>query len=227
MSKRVYPLLCSLLLVLLLAGCNYPPPQKQESSPPQSPTQAFPVANPTIQVVPPSLVPPTVLPTVAPPPPTATLLPPLPPTLPPPLPTNPPPATQTVKIFLVAIDDNGVSGKLVGCGDSAVPVTVNIQPTNAVLRASLNKLLSIHDQYYGESGLYNALYQSNLTIGSLNIVAGQAQIYLNGSLLIGGACDSPRVKAQLEEIALQFSTVSSVIVYINGVPLDEVLTGGA
>jgi hypothetical protein len=41
---------------------------------------------------------------------------------------------------------------------------------------------------------------------------------------LGGVCDSPRVQAQLEEIALQFSTVNSVAVFINGEPLDQVLS---
>src|SRR5512135_3561797 len=35
----------------------------------------------------------------------------------------PPPAgPQLVKIYLIAVGDNGVSGDLIGCGDSAVPV---------------------------------------------------------------------------------------------------------
>ncbi len=43
-------------------------------------------------------------------------------------------------------------------------------------------------------------------------------------------CDNPRVKAQLEETARQFSTVTSVKYFINGQPLDaalsEVTAGG-
>jgi hypothetical protein len=49
---------------------------------------------------------------------------------------------QTVKIFLIALEDNGKSGPLVGCGDSAVPVVVTVPKTQGVLRAALEKLLS-------------------------------------------------------------------------------------
>ncbi len=108
-------------------------------------------------------------------------------------------------IFLIAVDDNGKSGKLIGCGDSVIPVQVLIPATQGVLRAALNALLSIRDPYYGESGLYNSLYQSNLQVGDVTITDGQAVIHLTGTLMLGGECDIPRVEAQLTEIALQFT----------------------
>ena len=145
-----------------------------------------------------------------------------------------PPATQeqvtvipeltTVKIFLVATGDNGAAGKMIGCGDSLVPVTKQIMPTQGVLRAALEILLGIQQQYYGQSGLYNALYQSNLTIEDLRVENGRASIRLAGKLLLGGVCDNPRVEAQLVETAKQFSTVKEVEIFINGKPLKNVLS---
>ena len=79
--------------------------------------------------------------------------------------------------------------------------------------------------YYGESGLYNALYQSNLRLGSISRNGNAWTIRLTGSLLLGGTCDGPRVKAQLEQTALQFSTVKSVRYYVNGQPLESLLSG--
>jgi hypothetical protein len=131
---------------------------------------------------------------------------------------------QTVKIFLIALEDNGQSGILVGCGDSAVPVTVVIPRTQGVLKAALEKLLSIKEQYYGESGLYNALYQSDLQLKSVTIDQGKAVIHLTGTVMLGGVCDAPRVEAQIEQTALQFSTVSGVEVFINDIPLEDVLS---
>jgi len=154
-------------------------------------------------------------------------------TIPPPTPVLPtstamPPtstaAQQTVKVFLIALEDNGQSGTLVGCGDSAVAVTVIIPRTQGVLRAALEALLSIKKQYYGESGLYNALYQSDLKLRSVTIDQGKAIIHLIGTLMLGGVCDSPRFEAQIEQTALQFSTVSSVDVFINDIPLEDVLS---
>jgi hypothetical protein len=131
-----------------------------------------------------------------------------------------------IKIYLIAIDDNGVSGKKIGCNDSLVPVEVQITPTLAVLKAALSELFKLQGQrYYGASGLYNSLYQSSLSIESLNIVNREAIIRLRGELRLGGVCDDPRAKAQLEEIALQFSTIDRVSVFINGVPLQQLLSG--
>jgi Sporulation and spore germination len=139
--------------------------------------------------------------------------------------STPPTATQqNVKIFLIALEDNGQSGTLVGCGDSAIPVTVTIPPTQGVLRAALEKLLSAKQQFYGESGYYNALYQSDLQVASVTIEQGKAIIHLTGSIMLGGVCDAPRVEAQIEQTALQFSTVDDVAVFINDLPLEEVLS---
>lgn len=185
----------------------------------------------------PTPVPPTetlVIPTNSPIPPTFTPIPlpsstftSVPPTQTSVPPSETPPSNsgqQTVLIYLIAIDDNGTSGKLIGCGDSLIPVKVLIKPTTGVLRAALNALLSIKDQFYGESGLYNALYQANLQVGDVSINNGRAVIHLTGTLMLGGVCDIPRVEAQLTEIALQFSTVTSVSVFINDVPLKDVLS---
>jgi hypothetical protein len=129
-----------------------------------------------------------------------------------------------VKVFLIAIDDNGKSGKKLGTGDSVVPIEVTVEPTNAPLKAALNKLLSIKDRIYGQSGLYNPLYQSNLILERVTIENGEAKIYLTGNLMLGGVLDNPRVKAQLEEIAFQFTSVQKVSVYINNKELNEVLS---
>ena len=63
-------------------------------------------------------------------------------------------------MYLIAIEDGGQSGPQIGCNDSVIPVVIDIEPTIAPLTAAINRLLSLDEQYYGESGLYNALYQS-------------------------------------------------------------------
>ncbi|HEX6270695.1 MAG TPA: GerMN domain-containing protein [Anaerolineales bacterium] len=153
------------------------------------------------------------LPPPTPVPPTATTVPP-----------NPTAAEQTVKIFLIALEDNGQSGTLVGCGDSAIPVTVTIPRTQGILRAALERLLSAKQQFYGESGFYNALYQSDLQLRSVRIDQAKAILHLTGTVMLGGVCDSPRVQAQIEQTALQFSTVTDVEVFLNDTPLEEVLS---
>jgi hypothetical protein len=137
---------------------------------------------------------------------------------------TPLPKTMMLKVFLIAVNDNGTAGKLVGCGDSVVAANVEVPYTTGVLKASMTKLLSIKDQNYGQSGLYNALYQSSLKISSVTLKDGVATFHLTGKMTLGGECDNPRVQAQLEETALQFSTVKKVTIYINNVELKKALS---
>jgi hypothetical protein len=139
--------------------------------------------------------------------------------------TSPTPTDMTIKVFLIAMEDHGQSGTPVGCGDSAMSIIRHVPYSPGVLRAALTSLLSIHEQYYGESGLYNALYQSHLTVGDITITSGTAFIHLSGTLLLGGECDSPRVDAQLKQTAMQFSTVHSASIFINDRPLADLLSG--
>jgi hypothetical protein len=127
-------------------------------------------------------------------------------------------------IYMIALNDAGQSGQTVGCGDSAVPVLRTFQPTVAPLTAALQILLAQRTQYYGESGLYNALYQSNLTLEGVNIVNRVANIKLVGQLTIGGVCDAPRLQAQIELTARQFSTIDGITINVNGVPLSQLLS---
>jgi hypothetical protein len=141
--------------------------------------------------------------------------------------TTPPASTarsNAVKVYYIAPEDNGASGKKIGCNDSAVSVTRTVTPTQSPLRAALETLLADKNQYFGESGLYNSLYQSNLSIQSLSIVNGTANIKLAGTFQLGGTCDAPRFKAQLEETAKQFSTVKNAVIFINNKPIDQALS---
>ena len=141
-----------------------------------------------------------------------------------------PPETPTTggftgaNIYLIAIDDGGVSGKLIGCNDSVVPVEITFEPTIAPLGAALDKLLTLDSQTHDAMGLYNALGESELNVAGINIVQGEATIALTGDLVLGGVCDTPRVAAQIRETALQFSTVQSVDVTLNGQPLEAILS---
>jgi LysM repeat protein len=133
----------------------------------------------------------------------------------------PPPAGPTrVNIYMI-----GEGGGNVGCGDQVVPVRRDVPRTNAPLTAALNLLLSQKSEYYGESGLRNALWQSDLSVARITRSGSAWTINLTGSLRLGGVCDNPRVQAQLEQTALQFSTVRSVRYFVNGTPLETLLSG--
>jgi hypothetical protein len=58
---------------------------------------------------------------------------------------------------------------------------------------------------------------TNLTFDKAVIENGVAKVYLNGDVgPLGGSCDNPRLQIQVEEAALQFNTVNSVEIYVNG-----------
>ena len=223
--KITRPLLffpAALLLTLALTACSFQVSVGSTATPISGTTGVLPTSTLAVAVSPTELVQPTATmeapsPTSIPPTPTLVLE-----ASPTPVPTQS--TEQSTKIFLIALEDNGRSGALVGCGDSAVPVTVTIPQTQGVLRAALEKLLSAKAQYYGESGLYNALYQSDLQVAGVTIEQGKAIIHLTGTIMLGGTCDAPRLEAQIEQTALQFSTVNNVTVFVNDVPLKDVLS---
>lgn len=123
-----------------------------------------------------------------------------------------------VKIYLI-----GLNTGTLGCGDELVPVTRAIQPTQAPLTAALQELLSLGDRTVGQSGLYNALYRSNLHIDDISQSGSTWTVRLSGTLQLGGVCDNPRAQAQLMQTALQFDTVGNVRFFINGQPLSSLL----
>ena len=124
-----------------------------------------------------------------------------------------------MQVYLVKL-----SGGSVGCGDAIVPVTRHIAPTRAPLTAAMHELLSIKDRVDGQTGLYNALYQSDLQVEKITIDSGKATILLTGQLMLGGECDNPRIEAQLKQTALQFATVKDVAIFVNGTPIEKIIS---
>ncbi len=125
---------------------------------------------------------------------------------------------EEVNIFMLQTETGGQ----VGCGDTLIPISVSVEPTVAPMTAAYEQLFNIDQQNY--QGLYNALSESDLTLASASIIDGVATVYLTGTFQFAGACDTPRVRAQLEQIALQYSTVDSVNIFINDQALDDILS---
>ena len=133
--------------------------------------------------------------------------------------------TMTVKAFMIARGDGGALGPKIGCGDSAVAVNRTLPYSTTPLTDALKELLTIHDPFYGQSGLYNSLNASRLQVESVALSDGVATIRLTGSMTIAGDCDDPRFEAQLRRTALQFPTVRVANIYINGKGLGCLTSG--
>lgn len=129
-----------------------------------------------------------------------------------------------VKVYLVALDDKGKHGKKIGCDDSLVVVNRTVQPTKAPLKAALDMLLSMPQEYtQGGLQLGNYWKGDNLKVKSVSITRGTATIRITGSVFVAGVCDEPRIIEQIEATAKQFATVKRVRVYVNDTPLKEAI----
>ena len=130
--------------------------------------------------------------------------------------------TEEVKVYLVAVGDNGKKGKKIGCEDSLVAVTRKIKPTEAPLKAAIEELLSIPHEYSKELGNY--WWGKNLKLKTVSVTDGVATIHISGEgPFVAGICDEPRITEQIEETAKQFPTVKTVKVFVNDKPLKEAI----
>jgi hypothetical protein len=130
-----------------------------------------------------------------------------------------------VRVFLISPGDQGHSGPKVGCGDSAVPVEVALPRREPGLTGALHALLALRERYQEPSGLSNPLYSSALELVRIERQGAEARIYLKGYLELGDGCDNPRILAELQETARQFSDVTRVQFYLDDRPLAEILSG--
>ena len=211
--------------LVILTGCFGPPapaPTSTSTAPtttaapttsPTAPTTASPTAATSPPAAPPSTAaaPPSSAP--ASPPPTEE-----------PAPTGLPEQIAPLTIYYVAIDDNGVSGPLIGCGDSLVATTTAPVHFTDEVRPSIEALLANKSRDVGLSGLVNVLYQSSLTYTGGELAGSTITIYLTGQFMLGGVCDIPRAKAQLEYTAMAAAGATGARVFVNGRPIDEVLS---
>ncbi|MBG6191974.1 hypothetical protein IWX64_002943 [Arthrobacter sp. CAN_A212] len=88
----------------------------------------------------------------------------------------------------------------------------------------MKTLLANKSRDVGMSGLVNVLYQSRLTYVGGELNGSTVTIWLTGQFMLGGVCDIPRAKAQLEYTAMTAAGATTARVLINGRPIDEVLS---
>lgn len=141
-------------------------------------------------------------------------------------PTTPafPEQVAPLTIYYVAVGDNGVSGPAIGCGDSLVATTTAPVRFTDQVAPSIGTLLANKSRDVGQSGLVNVLYRSNLSYAGGELTGSTITIRLSGQFMLAGVCDIPRAKAQLEYTAMAASGATSAQVFINGRPIDEVLS---
>ena len=133
--------------------------------------------------------------------------------------------TTEVKVYLVALGDDGKNGKKVGCEDSLVPLTRKVQATAAPLKAAILELFADREPDKKETDLNLGNYWRGMQLKSVSLKKGTAVIHLTGEApRVAGICDVPRIEGQIIETARQFRAVRRVKVFINGKPMGELIS---
>jgi hypothetical protein len=132
--------------------------------------------------------------------------------------TTTPETAQSMQVKIALLDTTGNgTGKPRGC-DTVTMATRVVPKSTTPLHAALDALFAEPDGTQ-PSAAYNfiARTRNTLKFDRATIIEGTAQIYLTGSLSgLSGVCDDPRAAIQIEETALQFTTVKKVQLYLNG-----------
>lgn len=139
-----------------------------------------------------------------------------------PIPRDQEPAETTkLKLYMIAIGDNGIRGKKVACNDSLVEVTGTF-PETAYLSGAYQELLELKDKTYPSTDLANPLASSTLKLESAKLDAeGVAEIALSGGIGWSDECDAKRQTEQLTEPARRFYGVKEVRITLNGKLLEQ------
>lgn len=137
---------------------------------------------------------------------------------------NPNAKKVSLTIYYAALNDAGKTGTKIGCDDSAVAIKTAEIETADQIKTTFDRLLADKSQYFGQSGLYNALYNSTLKYENSTVYVESVTVNLSGKFSLGGVCDIPRVKAQLEMTAASAAGVDKAYIFVNGKSLDDVLS---
>ncbi len=124
-------------------------------------------------------------------------------------------------IALVALEDNGQAGDLLGCGDSLVFEDQPLGVGQDALTESLNFLLAINTQNYGT--YYNSLGNSQLVVDSIVESGTNVTVNLSGTISLGGVCDNPRFEEQITRTVEENTTLTPQI-FLNGQTLEDALS---
>lgn len=105
-------------------------------------------------------------------------------------------------------------GEVVGCNDKVVFKKIHRAATSdLVVSDALKTLLS--QKQSSIDGLHNALWQSALEVDKIRSTDGvTTEVWLKGKVVSGGACDDPRIKAQVERTVARFRP--DFTIFLNG-----------
>lgn len=110
------------------------------------------------------------------------------------------------------------------CNDATLPTAVDTPADDNSLRAAYETLFGINVDEV-QNG-YNALYMSSLRVDGASVQGNTATVQLSGELRVldtGDVCAATRIYNQLLQTALVFPNITTVVITINGQPINEAL----
>lgn len=131
-------------------------------------------------------------------------------------------SVEKVKLALLASPDlfDYKNNKKIGC-DALVFAEAEIPATPKVLNATLELLFNDDFDYGFPPANFISSTQNKLDFDYAVIENGVAKVFLKGEMTIeDDSCDKDRIENQIKETALQFSTIKSVEIYLNGSKIE-------
>ncbi len=121
--------------------------------------------------------------------------------------------TTVVKVYLGNTNEDPES---LNC-EITYPVERKIPKTLGVGKAAIEELLSGAKESESIQGYYSSI-PSNVELNSLRITDGVAYADFNSALQdgVGGSCLTSRIRSQIENTLLQFESVNSVVISVDG-----------
>jgi hypothetical protein len=126
---------------------------------------------------------------------------------------------KDVKIYLVALEGSGLSGKLFGCNDVLVSKEITLKAEKSVLESTLSELIA----FKSTSKLQNFVRGPALMLIQVTIANRIADVYLKGDFNISGSCDIARIKEQIYETLKQFTEFRKINIFINNQSFEKYL----
>lgn len=123
----------------------------------------------------------------------------------------------------VIYEDGGVTGELIWCNDSLVPVSVFVPPYSSRAEVMDHLYMALINAE-GQTGILETAIPDSLVVAEAVVTWGKATISLSGTLMIAWVCDHPRIQEQLTRVAWQFPEITEVEIWINGVTLADYLS---
>jgi LysM repeat protein len=146
--------------------------------------------------------------------------------LPRPIAAPPPTASGSrLALYYIVGDSGGANAVPVGCDSYLIPARVEataVPDAAGDIRASLNILLNAASTQVGQSGLLNYWGGQGLSLTSVSVSGGRADIAISGSVSLSGVCSDAAMEAQILLSVFSVPGVDRAFITIGGRNMKQI-----